>query len=85
MSPHFYVHITPIYAFLNRDQSVTVTTTQPHRRVRIAGITLDHGLLRTVPEREAWISRASGDEDFIDLQPDGNTFDLMSGLIMAKR
>ncbi|KAI0080436.1 hypothetical protein K474DRAFT_1689244 [Panus rudis PR-1116 ss-1] len=67
------------------DQVVTITTSTPHRRVRIAGITPDHGLLRTIPERDAWISRANGGEDFIDLQPDGNSFDLMSGLIMTKK
>ncbi|KAF8168583.1 biotin-ligase [Pholiota molesta] len=37
--------------WLHSDQPVTLTTTTPHTRVRIAGITLDYGLLRTVPER----------------------------------
>ena len=62
-------------AVVCRDQIVTLTTTCPHRRVRIVGITSDHGLLRTVPE---------GGYEYIDLQPDGNTFDLMAGLIMTK-
>ena len=61
------------------DQVVTLTTTSPHRRVRIVGITSDHGLLRTVPDEGGFGSR-----EYIDLQPDGNTFDLMAGLIMTK-
>ena len=39
---------------INRDQEVTLTTVTPHRKVRIVGITPDHGLLRTLPERDAW-------------------------------
>lgn len=64
-----------------RDQLVTLTTTTPHRSVRICGITSDHGLLRTLPERTGWSTK---DEGYIDLQPDGNSFDLMSGLIKTK-
>jgi len=60
---------------LHSDQPVTLTSTTPHRAVRIAGIT-EHGFLRTVPEK--------GGHEFIDLQPDGNSFDLMSGLITTK-
>ena len=59
------------------DQVVTLTTTTPHQRVRIVGITSDFGLLRTIPESGATHS-------FIDLQPDGNSFDLMAGMIMTK-
>lgn len=61
------------------DQLVTITTTVPPTRVRVWGIT-DHGLLRTIPERTGW----SSNNEFIDLQPDGNSFDLMAGLIKAK-
>jgi biotin--protein ligase len=61
---------------------VTLTTTTPHRRVRVVGITPDHGLLRTVPERDPYAG--GGKEEFIDLQPDGNSFDLMAGLIRTK-
>jgi biotin--protein ligase len=61
---------------------VTLTTTDPHQKVRIAGITPDHGLLRTVPERTGW--GGSSDPGFIDLQPDGNSFDLMAGMIKTK-
>jgi biotin--protein ligase len=63
------------------DQLVTLTTTTPPKAVRITGITPDHGLLRTTPERTGW---PSGDEGFIDLQPDGNSFDIMAGLIKSK-
>ncbi|KAF7292990.1 BPL/LPL catalytic domain-containing protein [Mycena indigotica] len=65
--------------WLHSDQLVTLTTTKPHQQVRILGITPEHGLLRTVPET-GWSSQAG----FIDLQPDGNSFDLMAGLIKAK-
>jgi biotin--protein ligase len=64
------------------DQLVTLTTLSPPRAVRIVGITRDHGLLRTLPERDAW--SGGGGTEFIDLQPDGNSFDLMAGLIRAK-
>lgn len=64
---------------IDSDQAVTITSVNPHRPVRIVGITEDFGLLRTVPER-----RNRG-EEYIDLQPDGNSFDLMSGLIMSKQ
>ncbi|KIY73812.1 class II aaRS and biotin synthetase [Cylindrobasidium torrendii FP15055 ss-10] len=67
--------------WLHSDQLVTLTTTTPHQQVRIAGITTDFGLLRTVPERRGW---STGEEGFIDLQPDGNSFDLMEGMIKSK-
>jgi len=67
--------------FLGSDQLIKLATVNPAKYVRIAGITADHGLLRTVPERRGW---SSGDEGFIDLQPDGNSFDLMAGLIKSK-
>lgn len=62
------------------DQVVTLTATTPHQRVRIAGITSDYGLLRTIPEGGGY----GASQGFIDLQPDGNSFDLMSGMIMTK-
>ena len=61
-----------------RDQLVTLTTTTPHTAVRIVGITHDHGLLRTTPDRPG---RSS---EYIDLLPDGNSFDIMAGLIKTK-
>ncbi|KAF8895906.1 hypothetical protein CPB84DRAFT_1782164 [Gymnopilus junonius] len=71
--------------WLHSDQLVTLTTTTPQRVVRIAGITLDHGLLRTVPERSGMFElRSGGDVEYIDLQPDGNSFDLMLNLIKSK-
>ncbi len=71
-----------LWLVLYRDQAVTLTTTSPHRRVRIVGITHDGGLLRTIPEDGGY--GHSAEQGYIDLQPDGNTFDLMAGLIMAK-
>jgi len=70
-----------------RDQLVTLTTTTPHTAVRIVGITHDHGLLRTTADRPGLMSeyeRNSWRSDYIDLQPDGNSFDIMAGLIKAK-
>ncbi|KAG2041287.1 hypothetical protein BDR03DRAFT_855884 [Suillus americanus] len=63
-------------SWLHSDQLVTLTNRTPHRSVRIVGITPDHGLLRTVP---------MGGGEFIDLQPDGNSFDMMKGLISMKK
>jgi len=68
--------------WLHSDQLITLTTTTPPKTVRITGISPDYGLLRTLPERTGWSSDA--DEGFIDLQPDGNSFDMMSGLIRSK-
>ena len=65
-----------------RDQLVKVTTVDPPVMVRIVGITPEHGLLRTIPETRGYMSPRG--ENFIDLQPDGNSFDLMAGLIKAK-
>ena len=62
-----------------RDQEVTLTTVTPPRKVRIVGITPDYGLLRTLPE----LGR-DGSMEYIDLQPDGNSFDLLAGLIKTK-
>ena len=66
---------------MHSDQLITLTTFTPSKPVRIIGITPDHGLLRTIPERTGW---STADEDFIDLQPDGNSFDMMAGLIKSK-
>ncbi|KDR77138.1 hypothetical protein GALMADRAFT_246358 [Galerina marginata CBS 339.88] len=71
--------------WLHSDQLVTLTTTTPHIAVRIAGITPDHGLLRTIPERSGMRGLPSSREgEYIDLRPDGNSFDLMSNLIKSK-
>lgn len=66
---------------------MTLTTVDPPVPVRIVGITHDHGLLRTIPERTGWAVRGrhGADDGYIDLQPDGNSFDIMKGLIKAKK
>ena len=85
---HSYVPASSLYQILtnifktNRDQLVKLTTVDPPVMVRITGITPDHGLLRTIPERSTYHSYRG--EEFIDLQPDGNSFDLMAGLIRTK-
>ena len=62
---------------------MTLTTTTPHRQVRVVGITKDHGLLRTIPERSG-TDRFGSAVEYFDLQPDGNSFDLMANLIKSK-
>ncbi|KZS96912.1 class II aaRS and biotin synthetase [Sistotremastrum niveocremeum HHB9708] len=66
--------------WLHSDEQVTLTTVTPHKSVRIVGLTPDHGLLRTVTEESMWSAKPS----YIDLQPDGNSFDMMAGLIKTK-
>jgi biotin--protein ligase len=69
------------------DQLVTLTTVDPPVPVRIVGITHEYGLLRTIPERTGWgrSARHGVDDEYIDLLPDGNSFDIMMGLIKAKK
>ncbi|GAA5982291.1 hypothetical protein JCM10908_004817 [Rhodotorula pacifica] len=69
-------------------QNQVVTLDETGERVRIVGITPEHGLLRTVSvdsghseyERE----RHPSGPTYIDLQPDGNRFDILKGLISAR-
>jgi len=69
-----------------------VTTVTPPQRVKIVGITPDYGLLRTIPIGRSdsggyggWgYDGFSQSNLFIDLQPDGNSFDIMAGLIKSK-
>ncbi|KAI0249778.1 hypothetical protein BJV78DRAFT_1224805 [Lactifluus subvellereus] len=73
-------------AWMHSDQLVTLTTVDPPIPVRIIGITHDHGLLRTIPERTGWSrSWRHGTDEYVDLRPDGNSFDIMTGLIKAKK
>ncbi|KAF9972548.1 biotin holocarboxylase synthetase [Actinomortierella ambigua] len=67
--------------WLHSDALVTLTTETPHRQVRVKGITLDYGLLRTVAVDET--GREIPGQEF-RLQPDGNSFDMMKGLISQK-
>lgn len=74
--------------WLHSDQEVTITTTDPPTRVRIAGLSPDYGLLRTVPVDKASAPQSSNpfarDAGYIDLQPDGNSFNMFAGLIRLK-
>ena len=80
---------------MTSNEIVEVTTVTPPQRVKIVGITLDYGLLRTLPIGQSSPGGYSGQESggygeihqsspFIDLQPDGNSFDIMAGLIKSK-
>ena len=64
-----------IQAWIHSDQVITIE--EPERRVRIVGITPDYGLLRTEPVD-------AGVPGFIDLQPDGNSFDMLANLVKRK-
>jgi len=66
--------------WLHSDQLVTLTTVTPPIQVRLQGITPEHGLLRTVPEDP----RVARSQPYVDLQPDGNSFDMLTGLIQVK-
>lgn len=84
----------------DRNQEVTLTTVEPHQRLRIVGITPDHGLLRCVPissgsnlygrdvdggyDDRTYSASAAASSQYVELQPDGNSFDLMAGMIKRK-
>lgn len=83
----------------NRNQIITIASnalTSPAapfatpQRVKIVSITPDHGLLRTVlvdvdrNGKEVFGGGGSAKRQFIDLQPDGNSFDMLAGLIKTK-
>jgi biotin---protein ligase len=61
------------------NQVITLTTINPPEEVQIVGITMDHGLLRTVRTKKG------GGGGFIDIQPDLNSFNVMVGLINEKK
>lgn len=69
------------YSFLNincSDQIITLQETGKSHR--IIGITPDMGLLRTIPVGAI----GSAPSKYVDLQPDGNSFDMLKGLIRTK-
>lgn len=67
--------------WLHSDELVTLETTTPSTRVRICGISMENGFLQTLPEPGQLLSTG----EFIYLQPDGNSFDMMKGLIKTKK
>ena len=80
---------------MTSNEIVEVTTVTPPQRVKIVGITPDYGLLRTLPIGQSnprgygglgygAYSGSHQSSPFIDLQPDGNSFDIMAGLIKSK-
>jgi biotin--protein ligase len=85
-------------AWLHSDQDTLLQDTEPPTRARIVGITSDFGLLRCVPlpgdgqsvhhvpdshDPRAWASSMTPGS-WIDLQPDGNSFDMLQNLIRRK-
>jgi biotin--protein ligase len=72
--------------WLHSNQEVTLTTVTPHQRLRIVGITPDYGLMRCVPitSSSSIFGREVGSAEYVELQPDGNSFDLMAGMIKKK-
>lgn len=77
-------------AWLNADQEVRLDEGAGEAPVRVVGITSDYGLLRTVPlgsALQAADARAWGPTDSVesvDLQPDGNSFDMLQNLVRRK-
>ncbi len=78
--------------WLHSDQEVTLSDTVPPTEARIVGISSDFGMLRAVPrtsevvsaDAEAWGKSETSRAPFIDLQPDGNSFDMLQNLIRRK-
>ncbi|SCZ93327.1 BZ3500_MvSof-1268-A1-R1_Chr6-2g08610 [Microbotryum saponariae] len=77
--------------WIHSEQRVTIEATG--QIVKIIGITPDHGLLRTVPidvdrEGREVFGGGMGREPrrgFVDLQPDGNGFDMLKKLLVSKK
>ncbi|KDN37679.1 class II aaRS and biotin synthetase [Tilletiaria anomala UBC 951] len=78
--------------WLHSDQEATLMDTDPPTHARIVGISSDFGMLRAVPvehqitsaDYDAWSKSATTTSPFIDLQPDGNSFDMLQNLIRRK-
>lgn len=74
--------------WLNADDEVLLA--ESGERVRIVGVTSDHGLLRTVPVASTLTARddrawgPSGTVDSIELQPDGNTYDMLHNMVRQR-
>jgi biotin--protein ligase len=66
--------IAYLFSFSN---AVVTLTTHDNEQVKITGITTDYGLLETV-------SISNPGKKFT-LQPDGNSFDMLKGLIVRKQ
>ncbi|WFD20688.1 hypothetical protein MCAP1_002939 [Malassezia caprae] len=86
-----FAPFVPAYrrAWLHSDQVVTLVDA-PGAPRRIVGITSEHGLLRTVPvnasvraaDTHAWLAPTI--PGAVDVQPDGNSFDLLAGCVRPK-
>ncbi|SHO79402.1 Similar to S.cerevisiae protein BPL1 (Biotin:apoprotein ligase) [Malassezia sympodialis ATCC 42132] len=88
---HSFAPFVPAYrrAWLHSDQVVTLVGAPGPPR-RIVGVTSEHGLLRTVPvdaavhasDAHAWLAPTV--PGAVDVQPDGNSFDLLAGCVRPK-
>lgn len=63
-----------VIAIFHRGQIITLEASG--QKAEILGISLDHGFLIT--------SLLDGSRQMIELQPDGNSFDMLQGLIKRK-
>ncbi|KAK0544450.1 biotin holocarboxylase synthetase [Tilletia horrida] len=79
--------------WLHSNQMATLADTDPPTPIRIVGITSDYGFLRAVHATSnlntasagAWgPSEKKGDGTWIDLQPDGNSFDMLHNMLRRK-
>ncbi|KAL1920953.1 uncharacterized protein VTP21DRAFT_11588 [Calcarisporiella thermophila] len=66
--------------WLHSGQVITLAHEEPHRLARILGLTKDFGLLETEEIDEQGKSTGK----IFQLQPDGNSFDMLKGLIKRK-
>lgn len=75
---------------LTRSGQVVTLEDEGREQVRVVGLTSDFGFLRTVPvhsdvtsaDASAW--GPTGCIRSIDLQPDGNSFDMLRNLVRRK-
>jgi biotin---protein ligase len=68
--------VSDIFYFFLCSNAIVTLTTHDMEEVKITGITTDYGLLETV-------STSNSNKRFT-LQPDGNSFDMLKGLIVRK-
>jgi hypothetical protein len=62
---------------VSTSNAIVTLTTHENERVKITGITSDYGLLETVS--------IDNPGKRVTLQPDGNSFDMLKGLIVRKQ
>lgn len=75
-----FATFAPMYTrrWLHQDKEVRIEETG--QSVRILGLNPENGYLRTI-----LLDNDSPIPSYVDLQPDGNSFDMMQGLLKVKR